>query len=92
MVCRRCGKALSNEQPACPFCGSFLAPDQIETFVEMKKEKARDLRPKLISERYGMKPIQYEQANNKMNSNLIAILALVGIVALLFLAVLLIIF
>ncbi len=92
MVCRKCGKALSNEVPTCPFCGAFLASDQISSFVEMKKEKSRDLRPHLISEKYGMDPIVYERKLNQQNSRLIVILILCGIVAVLFLIVLFIFF
>lgn len=92
MVCRKCGKALSNEQPTCPFCGAFLATDQIPEFVEMKKEKSKDLRPKLLSEQYGMEPIKYEQSLNHSYSHLIVILILLGILVLILVIVLFIIF
>ncbi len=80
MTCKRCGKALSNEMATCPFCGAFLHSSQIDEFVEMKKEKAKDLRPKLISEQYGMEPIQYEKQEKKKNPNSVAILALIAVV------------
>lgn len=88
MKCKRCGKALSSEQATCPFCGAFLSNDQINEYVEMKKEKEKDLRPKLISEKYGMEPIKYEIRRSKMNSRLIVLLAICGFLVLLFLIVL----
>lgn len=85
MKCQRCGKALSNEQPTCPFCGAFISKEQISTFVDMKKEKTRDLRPKLISEKYGMEPIKYQMAVNQTNSKAILILSICGFLVILFL-------
>ena len=61
MICKNCGKALGSAQATCPFCGSFISKDQVSSYVEMKKERERDLRPKLVSERYGMEPIVYEK-------------------------------
>jgi len=79
MTCRRCGKALSNDQPTCPFCGAFIDGDQIQSFVDMKKEKSRDLRPKLISEKYGMEPRSYEKKDDSTKNYFIFLPILIGI-------------
>lgn len=92
VTCRRCGKALGNEQATCPFCGAFIAADQVSQYRSMKKEQGKDLRPKLISERYGMDPIQYELQNTEVGSKLIFLLLGIGVVAIIFLVVLLILF
>ncbi len=92
MVCHNCGKALGNEKSTCPFCGAFLSPDQIQSFVAMKKEKERDLRPKLVSEKYGFDPIKYEMKSAKINNKLIVCLIGAFIFVILFLIILLIIF
>lgn len=87
MVCHNCGKSLSNEQPICQYCGAFISKEQINNFVDSKREKSKDLRPKLISEQYGMEPIKYEQKLNKSYSHLIVILSLLGILVLIFFGV-----
>ena len=92
MVCRNCGKALSNEQATCPFCGIFIASDQISEYVEMKKEKAKDLRPKLLSEKYGMQAIRYEKINSQTNQRIFLILGICGVIIVLFLITLFILF
>lgn len=92
MVCKNCGKALGNNQATCPFCGAFISSDQIDTFKELKKEKEKDLRPKLISERYGVSPIQYEQQNSRINNRLIVLFILLGVFAIVFFIVLLFLF
>lgn len=85
MKCQKCGKALSNEQPTCLFCGTFISKEQISTFVNMKKEKSKDTRPKLISEKYGMEPIQYQINVNRTNSKAILILNVCAFLVILFL-------
>ncbi len=65
MICKNCGKAIGNEKATCPFCGSFLTADQIDHYVEMKKERDLQLRPQLLSERYGIKPIVYQSKEEK---------------------------
>ena len=92
MVCKNCGKALGNVQATCPFCGSFIASDQVSTYVEMKKEREKDLRPRLVSERYGMDPIKYEIQSSKVGNKLIGILIGVSVLVLLFLIIVLILF
>ncbi|MCI8575734.1 MAG: hypothetical protein HFI09_04620 [Bacilli bacterium] len=92
MVCKNCGKALGNVQATCPFCGSFISSDQISNYVEMKKEREKDLRPRLVSERYGMDPIKYEIQLSKVGNKLIIILVAVGVLVILFLIVVLILF
>lgn len=86
MVCKKCGKALANSQPTCPFCGAFIASDQMEQFLSDKKEQSKDLRPKLVSERYGMKPYDYEK-QNQTNNRLLGILIVAGILVVIFLLV-----
>jgi len=92
MVCKKCGKALSNTQPTCPFCGAFITKEQINEYVDLKKESSNDLRPKLISEQYGMQPIKYEQKLNQSYSRLIWVLSFLGILVLLFFLLIFIIF
>ena len=92
VVCKNCGKALGNAQATCPFCGSFLSSDQINHYVEMNNESEKDLRPRLVSERYGMDPIKYEMQTSKVGSKLIVILLGVGILVIIFLIVVLILF
>ncbi len=92
MTCRNCGKALSNEQATCPFCGVFIASDQIKEFIEMKKEKSKDLRPKLISEKYGISPIKYEKKEGQGNLNILIILVICGFIMILFFVTLFIFF
>lgn len=92
MVCKKCGASLSNDLATCPLCGALMTKEQLATYVEIKKEKAKDLRPKLISEQYGMEPIKYEQKQNQINDKLILILVICGVIVILFLIVLLILF
>ena len=92
MVCKNCGKALGNVQATCPFCGAFISSDQVNNFVEMKKEREKDLRPRLVSERYGMDPIKYEIQSSKVGNKLIVILIVVGVFVIMFLVGVLILF
>lgn len=92
MVCKNCGKALGNAQATCPFCGSFISSDQVSTYVEMKKERDKDLRPRLVSERYGMDPIKYEIQTSKVSNKLMIILLLCGVLVIVFLMVVFIFF
>lgn len=92
MVCKNCGKALGNNQATCPFCGSFISSDQVSSYVEMKKEKERDLRPRLVSERYGMDPIKYEIQTSKVSNKLMIVLLICGVVVIFFLIAVLIFF
>lgn len=92
VVCKNCGKALGNVQATCPFCGAFISSDQVTNFVEMKKEREKDLRPRLVSERYGMDPIKYEIQTSKVGTKLIIILVVVGVLVVAFLIGVLILF
>lgn len=92
MVCKNCGKALGNQAATCPFCGSFISSDQVSSYVSMKKEREKDLRPRLVSEQYGMDPIKYEIQNSKTNTKLIGVLFVVGILVIVFLIAVLILF
>ncbi len=91
MKCKKCGASLSLNIPTCPSCGAFLTEDQIKNFVELKKEQSKDLRPKLISERYGIKPIKYE-SQEKKESNKGPILMISGLALLIILLVIILIF
>lgn len=92
VVCKNCGNALGNEQATCPFCGAFIHKDQVSAFKEMKKEKEKDLRPKLVSERYGMDSILYEQKKMQTNGRLIAILGICAVLVVIFLILVLVMF
>ena len=51
----------------------------------MKKEKSKDLRPKLISEKYGMSPIKYEKKNGDESTRFVAFFIIFGVILLIFL-------
>ncbi len=92
VVCKKCGKALSNAQATCPFCGALMTSEQLTAFANMKRESEKDLRAKLISEQYGIKPIKYELHQNQISDKWIIFLVICGVLGILFLVVLLIFF
>ena len=92
MHCQKCGKALSMNQVTCPFCHTMIPKNQLSKQTEFRKEQEPDLRPKLISERYGMKSIEYEISKNKTNSHLIIILIICVVLVLIFLIAIFILF
>ncbi len=91
MICKNCGKALGNEKVTCPFCGALMQNGQIHEFMKEKKEREKDLRPRLVSERYGM-DLHYEKQKNTTNFPMFLILGIVVFLAILFLVVVFILF
>ena len=91
MVCKNCGKSLGNEKATCPFCGALMDQNQLEAFVKEKKEREQDLRPKLVSERYGM-ALHYEKQKNQTNHSLFIILGILLVLVILFLIAVFILF
>jgi len=71
MHCKRCGKSLGTDRGICPFCGAMLDKEQMNTYKEMKKEMM--LKPELLTEKYGEKPVYYEK-NDEYPSKLFFLL------------------
>lgn len=59
MKCKRCGKALGTDRGICPFCGAMLSKEQMDIYKHDKKENM--LKPELLTEKYGEKPVYYEK-------------------------------
>lgn len=76
MHCKKCGKALGTDKGVCPFCGAMMTKEQLEIYG---KEKRENLRPELITEKYGEKPNVYSKQQNNQDNKLIGILIVLGI-------------
>ena len=85
MKCKRCGKALGTDRGICPFCGAMLTQSQMEIYKQDKRE--RMLKPELLTEKYGEKPIYYEKRKNEENK-IIGIVIVLGVILILLIIVL----
>lgn len=74
MHCKRCGKALGTDRGICPFCGAMMSKEQMNVYKEMQKEKMFTAR--LLTEKYGEKPVYYEK---QTSSNKIFLFLFLGI-------------
>ena len=74
MHCKRCGKALGTDRGICPFCGAMMSKEQMNVYKEMQKEKM--FTPRLLTEKYGEKPVYYEK---QPSSNKIFLFLILGI-------------
>lgn len=81
MNCKRCGKALGTDRGICPFCGSLLSKEQMDSYK--RYQQAHQFEAKMVTEKYGMKPVYYEKANNNENKviGFIVVLAILIVLA-----------
>lgn len=86
MVCKNCGNALGNQKATCPFCGAFMEENQLSKFVKEKKEREKNLRPKLVSERYG-NYMHYEKTKQETNTWMFVVLGITCVLVVVFLIV-----
>lgn len=85
MHCKRCGKAIGTDRGICPFCGAMLSKEQLEIYKKDQQENY--FKPKLLTEKYGEKPIVYEKRKEPSNMiflilSIIAVLTIIAIVVL----------
>lgn len=90
MICRKCGKPLSNEGAICTFCGVMMQQDQLKEQKKMQ-DPNQGFKANLLSDKYGVnKDIIYEKDKPpKENKILGAAIILIIVLFLIVLAILL---
>ena len=78
MHCKHCGKAIGTDRGICPFCGAMLTKEQMKIYSEQQRENS--FRPKLITEKYGEKPVIYEKREENFNFFIVFIIIVLGII------------